>query len=121
MDLADELRVAEQLRARIRRYRIPDPGDVAIVVDEDASRSATVVEVHAPDHVGLLAQVASTFADLDFDVRTAKVSTLGDRVVDVFYVHDAAGNKITERLTLDQLRATLLARLTSGYWLPEPA
>jgi UTP:GlnB (protein PII) uridylyltransferase len=94
------------LRARIRRYRIPDPGDVAIVVDQDASPSATVVEVHAPDHVGLLAQVASTFADLD---------------VDVFYVHDAAGNKITKRLTLDQLRATLLARLTSEYWLPEPA
>jgi [protein-PII] uridylyltransferase len=119
--LTGELPVAEQLRARIRRYRIPDPGDVAIVVDEDASPSATVVEVHAPDHVGLLAQVASTFADLDVDVRTAKVSTLGDRVVDVFYVHDAAGNKITKRLTLDQLRATLLARLTSEYWLPEPA
>jgi [protein-PII] uridylyltransferase len=119
--LTGELPVAEQLRARIRRYRIPDPGDVAIVVDEDASPSATVVEVHAPDHVGLLAQVASTFADLDVDVRTAKVSTLGDRVVDVFYVHDAAGNKIIKRLTLDQLRATLLARLTSEYWLPEPA
>jgi len=119
--LTGELPVDEQLRARIRRYRIPDPGDVAIVVDEDASPSATVVEVHAPDHVGLLAQVASTFADLGVDVRTAKVSTLGERVVDVFYVHDAAGNKITKQLTLDQLRATLLARLTSEYWLPEPA
>ena len=119
--LTGELPLEEQLRARIRRYRIPDPGDVAIVVDEDASPSATVVEVHAPDHVGLLAQVASTFADLGVDVRTAKVSTLGERVVDVFYVHDAAGNKITKQLTLDQLRATLLARLTSEYWLPEPA
>jgi hypothetical protein len=46
---------------------------------------------------------------------------LGERVVDVFYVHDAAGNKITKQLTLDQLRATLPARLTSQYWLPEPA
>lgn len=118
--LRGELPLREQLRARIRRYRIPDPGDVAIVVDQDASPSATVVEVHAPDHVGLLAQVASTFADLGVDVRTAKVSTLGDRVVDVFYVHDAAGNKITKQLTVDQLRATLLARLTSEYWLPEP-
>jgi [protein-PII] uridylyltransferase len=118
--LGGELPLAEQLRARIRRYRIPDPGDVAIVVDQDASPTATVVEVHAPDHVGLLAQVASTFADLGVDVRTAKVSTSGERVVDVFYVHDAAGNKITHRLTIDQLRATLLARLTSEYWLPEP-
>ncbi len=118
--LTGELPLAEQLRARIRRYRIPDPGDVAVVIDQDASPSETVVEVHAPDHVGLLAQVASTFADLDVDVRTAKVSTLGDRVVDVFYVHDAAGNKITKQLTIDQLKATLIARLTSEYWLPEP-
>jgi [protein-PII] uridylyltransferase len=119
--LTGDLPLAEQLRARIRRYRIPDPGDVAVVIDQEASPSATVVEVHAPDHVGLLAQVASTFADLDVDVRTAKVSTLGERVVDVFYVHDAAGNKITRQLTLDQLKATLIARLTSEYWLPEPA
>jgi [protein-PII] uridylyltransferase len=118
--LTGERPLDEQLRARIRRYRIPDPGDVTIVVDQDASPSATVVEVHTPDHVGLLAQVASTFADLDVDVRTAKVSTLGDRVVDVFYVHDAAGNKITKQLTIDQLRATLFSRLTSEYWLPEP-
>ena len=53
-----------------------------IVVDEDAAPPPTVVEVRAPDHVGLLAQV---------------------------------------QLTLDQLKATLLARLTSEYWLPEPA
>jgi [protein-PII] uridylyltransferase len=120
--LADEVPVEEQLRARVRRYRMPEAaGDVAVVIDQDASPSATVVEVHAPDHVGLLARVASTFADLDVDVRTAKVATLGDRVVDVFYVHDAAGDKITKQLTLDQLKATLIARLTTEYWLPEPA
>ena len=119
--LSGEISVEEQLRARVRRYPMPKAaGDVAVVIDEDASPSATVVEVHAPDHVGLLAQVAATFADLDVDVRTAKVSTLGDRVVDVFYVRDAAGDKITDRLTLDQLKATLITRLTTEYWLPEP-
>ncbi len=120
--LAGELPLAEQLRDRIRRYRKPAArGDASVVVDDDASPSATVVEVHAPDDVGLLAQVAATFADLDVDVRTAKVATLGDRVVDVFYVRDAHGNKIEERLALDQLKATLMARLTSEYWLPDPS
>jgi [protein-PII] uridylyltransferase len=120
--LADEVPIEEQLRARVRRYPMPEgAGDVAVVIDQDASPTATVVEVHAPDHVGLLARVAATFADLDVDVRTAKVATLGDRVVDVFYVHDAAGAKIMTQLTLDQLKATLVARLTTEYWLPEPA
>jgi hypothetical protein len=35
-------------------------------------------------------------------------------------VHDAEGDKITSRLTLDQLKATLIARLTTEYWLPDP-
>ncbi len=48
-------------------------------VDIDASASATVVEVHAPDDVGLLASVAAVFADLDVDVSVALVSTLGER------------------------------------------
>jgi [protein-PII] uridylyltransferase len=119
--MTGDLPLEEQLRARIRRYRMPPAaGDVAVVVDQEASPSATVLEVHAPDHVGLLAQVAATFADLGVDVRTAKVATLGERVVDVFYLHDAAGNKVVDRLALDQLKATLIARLTSEYWLPDP-
>ena len=61
-------------------------GDVAVRFDLDASLDATVVEVHATDEVGLLARLAAMFADLELDVRTAKVATLGDRVVDVFYV-----------------------------------
>jgi [protein-PII] uridylyltransferase len=119
--MTGDLPLEEQLRARIRRYRMPPAaGDVAVVIDQEASPSATVLEVHAPDHVGLLAQVAATFADLGVDVRTAKVATLGERVVDVFYLHDAAGNKVVDRLALDQLKATLIARLTSEYWLPDP-
>ena len=84
---------------------------VRISFDLEASTAATVVEVHAPDDVGLLARVAAVFADLDLDVSAALVSTLGERVVDVFYVRDAHGAKPTAPLALDRLRATLVARL----------
>lgn len=109
--------VRERLRERRERYRRP-PGDVEIRFDVDASQFATVVEVDAPDEVGLLATVAFVFADLDLDVTLAKVQTLGDRVIDVFYVRDAASGKITDSLALDRLRATLVARLTTEYALP---
>ena len=66
---------------------------VEVRVDVDASASATVVEVHAPDDVGLLASVAAVFADLGVDVSLAIVSTTGERVVDVFYVRDAPAAK----------------------------
>jgi [protein-PII] uridylyltransferase len=115
--LRGDVPVAARLSERIRRYRTK-PGDVAVRFDLDASLDATVVEVHATDEVGLLARLAATFADLELDVRTAKVATLGDRVVDVFYLRSAQGRKITDRLVLERLKATLVARLTTDYVLP---
>ena len=119
--LAGELALDEQLRERARRYRRPptrsDERDVEVNVDSEASTTATIVEVHAPDDVGLLARVADVFADLGLDVTQAIVSTTGDRVVDVFYLRDAEGRKIAEGLAVESLRATVLARLTSEVTL----
>jgi [protein-PII] uridylyltransferase len=117
------LPLRERLSERIRRYRSPTPAtdrSVDVRVDVDASASATVIEVHAPDDVGLLASVAAVFADLGVDVSVALVSTTGTRAVDVFYVRDAHGAKPTDPKLLQRLRATLVARLTTEYVLPAP-
>jgi [protein-PII] uridylyltransferase len=103
-----------RLAERLQRYRRGSTdGGVRVSFDVEASSAATVVEVEAPDEVGLLARVAAVFTDLGFDVTAALVSTLGERVVDAFYVRDAHGAKPTDPLTLDRLRATLVARLTA--------
>lgn len=88
-----------------------------VVLDKEASAFATVVEVYAPDDVGLLARVAPVFADLGVDVRQAIVQTMGDRVVDVFYVRSPDGSLESDRHGLDRLRATLVSRLTTQVTL----
>ena len=60
-------------RAATDRRRRRVDRDVRVLVDTDASDHATVVEVHAPDDVGLLARVAAVFVDLDLDVDQAIV------------------------------------------------
>jgi [protein-PII] uridylyltransferase len=57
----------------------------------DASDTATVLEVRAPDRPGLLHTVARTLAAGGADVRSAHVATLGAQAVDVFYLTDPAG------------------------------
>ena len=52
---------------------------------------ATVVEVYAPDALGLLATLARAFFDARLDVTTVRAATTGDLAVDVFYVRDDAG------------------------------
>jgi [protein-PII] uridylyltransferase len=118
---AGELPLDDELRLRAQRYRPTPTGvgdrDVRVLVDTDASASATVVEVHAPDEIGLLARVAAVFVDLDLDVTQAIVSTVGDRVVDVFYLDDTSGSRFADRHAVESLRATLLSRLTAAVTL----
>jgi len=90
--LAVEARLARKARD-YRRGDFPAP-DVRVLPDE--SEGSTVVEVRAPDALGLLHAIAGAFADLDLDLHVAKIDTLGQRVVDVFYVHVPGGAKLTD-------------------------
>jgi [protein-PII] uridylyltransferase len=65
-----------------------------IRVLQEASPSSTVVEVRARDAVGLLYAITSGLSDLDLDIHVAKIDTLGERVVDVFYVRTLWGSKL---------------------------
>jgi len=116
--VAGEIELADRLRDRIERYRSPRrdahaPQPVSVAVDLEGSDFATIVEVHADDEIGVLARVARTFSDLGLDVSTAKVATIGERVVDVFYVRDGSGGKVTDPGELEALRHALIARLST--------
>lgn len=114
--LEGSLSLAARLEERERRYtrprmkaaRTPEP---RVIVDNEASRASTVVEVRASDRVALLFMLASTLFELGLDVRTAKVSTLGHEVVDSFYVVTGDGTKVTDPDMLEHLERALLSRL----------
>jgi [protein-PII] uridylyltransferase len=113
--LAGELDLASRVDERRRAYAAIGPQgapDVRVEIDIDESDTDTVVEVHADDDVGLLYRLACVFNELGLDVRIAKVATLGRRVVDVFYVRDANGDKIDDPDTIELLRAALVRDLT---------
>jgi [protein-PII] uridylyltransferase len=111
--LAGEVDLAARVAERRRAYApvaATEPGPLFVTVDADASETDTVIEVHADDDLGLLYRLASALADLTLDVRVAKVATLGRRVVDVFYVRDAAGDKIDVEQA-EQMRTALIAAI----------
>ena len=76
-------------------------------IDNEASSNATVVEVRAPDRVGLLYRITKAIADLGLDIRHARVQTLGPEVVDTFYVRGGEG-KVTDPYHLAELERALL-------------
>nr|MDP9019958.1 [protein-PII] uridylyltransferase [Actinomycetota bacterium] len=114
--LEGRLALTARLAARSRTYRRPAPGTALLAaprvrVDNHASASSTVVEVRAPDAVGVLYRITAALAELDLDIRLARVATLGNEVVDTFYVRTAGGGKLTEREHVRELERAVLHHL----------
>jgi [protein-PII] uridylyltransferase len=54
-----------------------------------------VVEITGIDRPGLLYELTTTLSKLSLNIASAHVATFGERVVDVFYVTDLLGAKIS--------------------------
>ena len=100
--LAGDLPLDERLTARARQYagrtgvRAASAPRTEVAVHSDASDTATVVEVMAPDRIGTLYRITRVLADLGLDIRHAKVASVGHEVVDSFYVVGPDGAKVAE-------------------------
>lgn len=66
-----------------------------VVCDNEAAGSCTLVEVHAIDEAGLAYKIASALAALGLDIVCAKIATEKSDALDVFYVTDADGMKLS--------------------------
>ncbi|MEU4514107.1 [protein-PII] uridylyltransferase [Nonomuraea wenchangensis] len=111
--LAGRLDIEQRLARRTRAVRPPRvpvaPPRVTLV--DDASATATVVEVRAHDRPGLLWRIGRAFGECGLDVRAARVETLGAEAVDVFYVVDRAGRPLSDDAQRAQVRDHVLAAL----------
>lgn len=83
------------LQKKVTDYKPAVQMEPEVRVLQDASPHSTVIEVRAPDALGLLYAIAAGLADLDVDVHVAKIDTLGHRVVDVFYTRSLKGEKLS--------------------------
>lgn len=80
-----------------------------IVINNSHSDTHTILELQAQDSLGLLYRLTRVLYEQDVDIALAKISTEGNRAIDVFYVTDADGQKIVEETTLESIRQALLA------------
>lgn len=117
--LAQDLRLALEgsldVREKLQRRRqdasspvmlAPEP---LVLIDNEASAQATVIEVRAHDVPGLLHDIAQTISDVGLEIVGARVATLGSEAVDAFYVLDD-GQALSEARFPD-IREKILAVL----------
>ena len=107
LKLHRELAGRESLPKRAHVFQVPP----RVFIDNSASRFATVIEVNGRDRPGLLYDVTRALTECGLQITTAKISTFGERVVDVFYVKDVFGMKVEHERKQEQVKVRLLEAL----------
>jgi len=112
---AHEVVAEKRPRRRAEAFTV----EPAVIIDNTASETHTVIEVNGRDRPGLLHDVTRALFNLSLTIASARIATYGERVVDVFYVKDAYGLKVEAPNKLEQIEKNLLAALEGK--LPKPA
>jgi [protein-PII] uridylyltransferase len=89
-------------------FRVPPE----VVIDNALSEALTVIEVAGLDRPGLLYDLTTAISDLNLNIASAHVTTFGEKAVDVFYVADLTGKKISSPAREKTIRERLVAALT---------
>jgi len=93
------------------------PTEVALATDPGARTST--LRVVASDRPGLLATLGGLFEELDISVRRARITTLGERVEDVFEITNRAQHPITHpgltHAVTETIRSTLDAEIARSH------
>jgi len=111
--LALQARLAERRRTYSRSAPVPAPAPATVTFHDDASSLSTVIDVHAPDGLGVLYRITCALAELDLDIRSARAQTLGGTVVDAFYVQTRGGGKVVDPDLKAEIELAILDSLQS--------
>ena len=90
--LAIDARIAERARVYRRRAALAAKSAVTrVTFDIESATDATIIEVRTEDHIGVLYHLTKTLAEMGLDIRSAKIQTISNEVVDTFYVTGSDG------------------------------
>ncbi|MEJ2429010.1 MAG: [protein-PII] uridylyltransferase [Deltaproteobacteria bacterium] len=84
-----------------------------IMVDNNGSDFFTIIEVYTYDFPGLLYRITDALFRCNLDVWVAKIATKVDQVLDIFYVRDLDGQKVTDPQQVEAIKATISQVLTA--------
>tara|TARA_Y100000992_G_scaffold221637_1_gene153790 strand:+ start:93 stop:725 length:633 start_codon:yes stop_codon:yes gene_type:complete len=97
----------EEIPARFRAVKAP----TRIIVDNKTSEKFTILDIKCKNAPGVLYKITKTLTSLGIQINTATVSSYGDRVVDIFYIKNAFGSKVDDKVTMDKIKKSILKKL----------
>ncbi len=114
--LSGKIRLPERVaaksgrRGRYKSFRV----ETSIHLENDWSNRFTAIEASGLDRTGLLYDLTRALSDLNLNIGSAHITTYGERAVDVFYVTDLIGAKITSPTRVAAIKERLAEAFDEG-------
>ncbi|OYY56428.1 MAG: [protein-PII] uridylyltransferase [Halothiobacillus sp. 28-55-5] len=104
-------------KTRIQRRVTPQMASLNVATQieclADERRQRNVIHISTKDRPGLLADITAVLSEQGIVLRHARISTLGERAEDVFYVVDAQGRVIDNPKTCSAVESALRTAIQS--------
>jgi len=105
-----EVKGAENIHRRSRQAKhFPIRTKISFTVDPLAMY--TIIELVTTDHAGLLSKIGRAFLQQNVNLHSAKITTIGSRVEDLFYVTDRQLRPIADPVVQQRLHDAILKSL----------
>jgi len=88
------------------------PIETSVTFLDNPSSKHTTIELVTTDHAGLLSTIGKAFTELDIQLHDAKITTIGSRAEDMFYVTDQNCQPIVDVQAKARISATILRYLS---------
>jgi [protein-PII] uridylyltransferase len=102
--IADLVESRRPARERQRTFYVAPE----VIVDNSLSNRHTVLEISGLDRPGLLYDLTTALGKLNLNIASAHIATFGEKAVDVFYVTDLTGTKVSHPGRQAAIRRALL-------------
>jgi [protein-PII] uridylyltransferase len=101
------MEVSRRAPRQVRMFNTP----TRVIITRDVRNNRSALELVAGDRPGLLCDIGKVLWEERIDLQGARISTIGERAEDVFYITDTAQRPL-DNVTADQLKNKLIAALT---------
>ena len=106
-DKKPEINISKRMPRQLKSFNRASE----INFSQDILNHRTILEVTTVDRPGLLYAIANKIAEVNLQVTHAKISTLGEKVEDIFYLTDEKNRAIRDPETLETLKQKILDHL----------
>ncbi len=109
--IAKQVKISKNIHKQSRQAK-HFPIETSVTFLDTPSKKHTIIELITTDHAGLLSTIGKAFNELDIQLHDAKITTIGSRAEDMFYVTDQNNLPICDEQEQQRIRITIMRYLT---------